>query len=196
MSLFILCFIPLFVAVDAPGVMPLFLNLTSEVDPKKLGRIIMLSMLTALVTGLLFIWVGKIVLDYIGITIADFMVAGGLLLFALSMGDLLRFEKKRRAVQVEDISAVPIGVPLIVGPSVLTTSMLLVGQYGLMNTALALTANIVIAGALFWSSTFIVRIVGTNISAVLSKVAGLLLAAFGVMMVRRGIEMYMVAWGS
>jgi multiple antibiotic resistance protein len=80
-------------------------------------------------------------------------------------------------------------VPLIVGPAVLTTIFVLVGEYGVRPTVAATVVNIIIAGAVFWLAAPINRILGRSGSRALSKLAGILLAAIAVMMVRKGIFM-------
>jgi multiple antibiotic resistance protein len=76
-----------------------------------------------------------------------------------------------------------------VGPAVLTTIFVLVGEYGIMPTVAATVVNIVIAGCVFWLAAPIYRILGRSGSRALSKLAGILLAAIAVMMVRKGILM-------
>lgn len=182
-----LCFVPLFVAVDAIGALPLFISLTQGVKAGKLSRLILVSMVTAAVVGLLFVFIGGWILRLMGITVADFMVAGGIMLFGISLGDLITFEKTTRRLNPEELGPVPIGVPLIVGPGVLTTVMLLVKEHGFLPTAAALLSNVALAGIAFSCSTLIVRLVGRNGTRIISKVASLLLAAIAVMIVRKGI---------
>ena len=76
MKSFWLCFVPLFVAVNAFGVLPLFINLTEGVEPQKIRRVVFQSMVTALIVALAFIALGTIILNLLGITVADFMIAG------------------------------------------------------------------------------------------------------------------------
>ena len=187
---FWLCFVPLFVAVDAIGVLPMFMSLTQGVDPGRLRRIVYQSVITAVAVGLFFLGLGKAVLAMLGITVADFMVAGGSLLFIISMSDLLRAEKVQRRIDADSLGAVPIGVPLITGPAVLTTSVLLLDQQGAMTTAAALVVNVLIAGAVFRSAEAINRILGNAGTKSVSKIASLLLAAIAVMIVRKGIELF------
>ena len=142
---FWLCFVPLFVAVDAIGVLPIFLSLTGDCERKQLDSIVVSSTLTALVVGLLFLFVGEIILRLLGITVADFMIAGGIILFLISVGDLLNVDKPLRRVQHESLGPVPIGVPLIAGPAVFTTIMLLTREHGFIPTAIAVVINILIA---------------------------------------------------
>ena len=188
---FWLAFVPLFVAVDPLGILPMFMGLTEGLDRERKRRIILQSVATAMVVALLFLFAGKAAFSLLGITVADFMVAGGLLLFALSITDLLRMEKVQRRVEPETIGVVPLGVPLIVGPAVLTTMILLVDQYGLVPTVLSTVVNISIAGLVFLLSEPIIGLLGESGTRAVSKLSSLILAAIGVMMVRRGIEIFL-----
>jgi multiple antibiotic resistance protein len=186
-EVFWLCFVPLFVAVDPIGVLPTFMSLTGRIEPGRVHLIIVESVLTAAVVSLLFLAGGTAVMRLLGITTADFSIAGGLILFALSVTDLLTEEKKPVRARPGSFGAVPLGVPLIAGPAVFTTSIILQSQYGFLPTALALGANILIAGAFFWASRNILRVLGRPGAAIVSKLASLLLAAIAVMMIRKGI---------
>lgn len=181
------CFVPLFVAVDALGVLPMFIALTENLEKTNVKRAVIQSVVTATAVAILFLTLGRLVLQSLGIAVADFMIAGGLLLFGISIVDLLTTEKKQRIVDTDSLGAVPIGVPLIVGPAVLTTSILLVGTHGLVPTISALIVNIALAGMLFSLSEPIHRILGKAGSKTVSKLASILLASIAVMMVRKGI---------
>lgn len=187
MKEFWLCFVPLFVAVDAVGVLPLFLSLTEGLDPARLKKVVVQSVITASTVALAFIIFGPVILRFMGITVSDFMISGGVLLFAIALSDLLTGEKRHRLIDHGSLGAVPIGVPLITGPGVLTTCILLVGIDGRMMTAAAVIANIALAGVLFAFSGPITRVIGRTGAKTLSKVASLLLAAFAVMLIRKGI---------
>ena len=187
---FWLCFVPLFVAVDAIGVLPLFMNLTDGVERGRVHKIVLQGMVTALVVAIVFVAIGEIILKFLGITVADFMIAGGTLLFALSLADLLSVERHHKKIDVQGLGAVPVGVPLIVGPAVLTTSLLLLRQYGLPPTITAVVLNVVMAGVVLWFSQALIRVMGKTGAKTVSKLASLLLAAIGVMMVRKGIMLF------
>ncbi|NLG17270.1 MAG: MarC family protein [Fibrobacter sp.] len=184
---FWLCFVPLFVAVDALGLLPLFLSFTQGFQKKHLHYLIYTSTLTAVIVGLLFLFIGEAVLRMLGITVEDFMIAGGIILFLISTSELLTTEKKLRKAQAQSLGPVPLGVPLLVGPAVLTTIMLLARQYGSFITAAAMVANILIAGFLFLGSGYIMKYIGNAGSTILSKISSLFLAAIAVMMVRKGL---------
>ncbi|MHB1036848.1 MAG: MarC family protein [Pirellulales bacterium] len=191
MTAFWLCFVPLFVAMDPLGLLPIYLGLTEGLTRAERQRILFESLATAMAVSLAFLFMGQAVFSLLGIGVADFMVAGGVLLFGLSLADLLLPEKQPSAAVSENIGAVPLGVPLLVGPGVLTTLILLADQHGSVPTLLATLANILVAGAVFWWSAAIHRLLGKTGTRVLSKIASLILAAIGVMMVRKGVERFL-----
>ena len=190
MKSFFLCFVPLFVAVDALGVLPLFIGLTAGVHRKRLNKIVIQSVVTATIVALVFIVIGEKALSLLGITVADFMIAGGSLLFIFAVFDVVSFERKHGQVDTESLGAVPIGVPLIVGPAVLTTAILMVQQHGWFVTMLATAANIIIAGIIMWFSSPIIKLLGKAGTKTFSKLAGLLLAAIAVMLIRKGFMIF------
>lgn len=187
MNTFYLIFVPLFVAVDAIGLLPVFTGLVEDVERSRVKRIILQSVITAMVVALIFIVLGQMILRLLGISVADFMVAGGLLLFVLSVLNVVDLGQHQKAVDVESLGAVPIGVPLIVGPAVLTTAILLVDQFGIGLTILATTLNIAFCGLVLWFASPIMRLLGKAGAKTLSKLAWLLLGSIAVMMVRKGI---------
>ena len=190
MKEFWLCFVPLFVAVDAIGLLPAFLSLTRNVEERRVKQVIYHSVLTASLVALLFLALGTLILELLGITVADFMIAGGILLFVLALGDLLTDDKLQQHVDARSLGAVPLGVPLITGPAVLATSMLLLNQYDLIWVVAAVISNILIAGLVFRFSSTISRVLGEVGEKIVSKIAMLFLAAIAVMMVRKGIESF------
>lgn len=188
MNDFWLCFVPLFVAVDALGVLPIFLGLTHGLDQRDVRRIVHQSVATAAGLALVFAAAGSQLLRLLGISVPDFMVAGGILLLALAVRDLVLDKEPQHHSGMGAVGAVPLGVPLIAGPAVLTTSILLVNQYGIVQTGAALVANILLAGLVFRFGARLKHFLGSAGSVIASKVANLFLAAIGVMMARKGIE--------
>ena len=184
---FLLCFIPFFIAVDAIGLLPLYLGLTDGFSSAHRKKIVFQSIITASIVSVAFLLGGPLLLKLVGVGVSDFMVAGGILLLFISLSDLLTGEKIQRVVDAETIGAVPIGVPLISGPAVLTTSILLTNEYGVIPTTLALLANVLIAGIVFFMASPIERILGQAGSKTVSKVASLFLASIAVMLIRKGI---------
>lgn len=183
---YVLTFIPIFVAVDVLGIIPIFLSLVEPLESSERRRVISQSVLTASVVGLGFMFLGKAVFLIIGLLVADFKIAGGLVLLVLSLMDLLSPEKSRRQ-PTTSMGVVPLGTPLIVGPAVLTTIIMLIDIYGIVPTITSFMANMIIVWLVFVNSDYIMRILGDAGSKAISKVASLILASIGVMMVRRGI---------
>lgn len=184
---FWLCFVPLFVAVDAIGTLPIFIGLSQGLAPRRVTFVLVESILTAIAVAVAFLLGGSWVLQWLGITVADFMVAGGIVLFVVALQDVLGQEKTRRRFDPADLGAVPLGVPLISGPAVLTTGLLLMKQHGIGPTVAALVVNILLAGVLFRFSGAVNRVLGRTGARVLSKIAALFLAAIAVMLVRKGL---------
>ncbi|RJP60088.1 MAG: MarC family protein [Candidatus Auribacter fodinae] len=182
----LLAFIPLFVAVDAIGVLPMFVSLTQGLNQQEKRTVIIQSMITALCLAFGFIFLGKAVFKFLGITIGDFMIAGGSVLFCIAIIDILNPEKKRR-LPSKDMGAVPLGTPLIVGPAVLTTSLAIIAEYGTAATLISVLLNVLLAGLIFSFSRLLIKTLGEAGTKALSKVMALLLAAIAVMMIRKGI---------
>ena len=183
---YFLAFVPIFVAVDALGMIPVFTALTHGIPKTEKRKLIVQSTFTALFVAVVFLWVGKLVFLWLGITIQDFLVAGGAILFIISIRDLLSFGKAS-TVPGETIGVVPLAVPLIVGPAVLTTSLILLNSVGFYPTVFSIVANILLCGVILRFSGFLSQILGESGAHTLSKIFSLLLGAIGVMLMRRGI---------
>jgi multiple antibiotic resistance protein len=194
MNRFWFCFLPIFMAVNVIGVLPMFMTFTEGLDRPKINRIIVQSVVTATIVAVIFLAVGKVILDLLGITVSDFMIAGGTLLFIISLDDLMSMERRWSQIDPESLGAVPLGVPLIVGPAVLTTILILVQEYGPLATVAALIVNILIAGFTFWLYAPIIRLLGKSGARTVSKLAALLLAAIAVMMVRKGVMLLLAGF--
>ncbi len=182
----LLAFIPLFVAVDAIGVLPIFVTITEGLKKEDKKRIIIQSVITALCLAFGFVILGKAVFRLLGITVGDFMIAGGAVLFSLAIIDIANPGKRRR-FPPKELGVVPLGTPLIVGPAVLSTSLIIISEYGLYATLISIVANVLLAGLIFLFSDVLIKRLGEAGSKALSKVTSLLLATIAVMMIRKGI---------
>ncbi|HNX57740.1 MAG TPA: MarC family protein [Spirochaetota bacterium] len=191
MAEFFLCFIPVLVAVDPIGTLPLFMGLTRGIQVRRMRKVVFQSILTALLVSFLFLAVGKIILKYLGVSVGDFMVAGGILLFLFSVVDILFFESRELSSDKESIGAVPIGVPLLAGPALITTLMLLAGEHGYAMPMLSTVIALFLTGTMLFFSRKIYSILGKTGAKTLSKLANLLLSAIAVMMIRKGILVMM-----
>ena len=187
---FLLTFIPLLVAIDAFGILPIFISLTANLSQQERDRTFRQAILAAGLIGIGFMLLGKAIFLYLGITVADFQIAGGALLFCLSLTDLL-FEDRTRRFPSHALGVVPLAMPLIVGPAVLTTSIVLLNSHGFWLTLAAFLVNLGIVWLALWSSERIIAMIGGGALNVIAKVVNLLLAAIGVMMVRLGLQAFL-----
>ena len=186
METFLLAFIPLFVAIDVFGVLPLFVGLTDGMEPRQKRRLTWEATLTAFGISLVFLVAGKLVFSFLGITESDFRVGGGIVLLVLAVYDLL-FSKEQKRDTKDPVGVVPIGIPLIMGPAALTTIIILVDSYGYLWTIASLIANMLIVLLVFIRAGAIARFMGNAGSRAVAKVAALFLAGIAVMMIRSGI---------
>lgn len=183
---FLLALIPIFVAMDAIGVLPFFLSFTDEMKETERKKVVRASILTGFVVSLGFLAVGKFIFTVIGITVSDFKVAGGAILLVIAIRDLL-FPERKGGIVDETVGIVPLGVPLIVGPAVLTTTIISVDTYGYISTITSLVVNLLFAGWVFSRADFLIRLLGEGGAKGVGKVVSLLLAAIAVMMIRMGV---------
>lgn len=183
---FLVCFIPIMVAMDAPGTLPLFVGMTEGLKRPERKRTVRQSMITAFLVTAGFVLVGRAIFNALGILVEDFMIAGGIVLLIIATADIVRAGEKK-PVPNPTFGVVPLGTPIIAGPAVLTTTMVLQGAYGYFPVLLSLVLNLAIAWLIFALSDRIIRIVGINGSRAFAKVAALILAAFAVKMIRTGV---------
>ncbi len=189
MELILAAFMPLFFAIDAPGILPAFISVTGDASLMKRRKITIQATITALAVSLVFIFLGKIIFKQLHIEVADFKVAGGLLLLVFAVYDLLFSTGQRRTKDTDDdtIGVVPVGIPLIIGPAVLTTLLISVEQFGYTATIASIVANLLIVFLLFYNSERVIKILTRAGSIAVGKVFSLFLAAIAIRLIRSGI---------
>lgn len=143
---YVLTFIQIFVAVDAIGNIPLFVSLVEGLSRKQRHQVIIESITTATAVAIIFMVAGKWLLRFIGVTIPDFQVAGGILLFVISLRLLLPGAAKTFLSNGhdKDVGVFPLGTPLITGPAVLTTTIMMLDSFGMGPTFVSLVVNMFI----------------------------------------------------
>jgi len=186
---YILAFIPVFVAVDAVANIPIFLSLVEHHTQKQRHRIIIDAVKTATAVAIIFMFIGKWVFSLLGVTVPDFQVAGGILLFVLSVRLLFPGAQKDSLTHNHDrdLGVFPLGTPLITGPAVLTTTLMMMNTYGVAATLVSLILNMGIVWLTLVKADIIMKIIGPSGTRAFSKIMYILLAAIAVMMVRHGI---------
>lgn len=187
---YLLTFIPIFVTVDAIGNVPIFLSLVEGMTKKQRHKAIIDSVATATLVAVGFMLVGKLILGLLGISIQDFQIAGGALLFVIAVRLLMPGMQKGMLPNGsdKDVGVFPLGTPLITGPAVLTTTLMMLDSYGIAPTFISLGLNMLFVWITLTQADKIIKFMGANGTRAFAKIMYILLAAISVMMIRRGIE--------
>src|SRR3954469_10187710 len=182
---FFVAFIPIFVAIDAVGLVALFMGLAGDTPREQRQREGFIGIFTALCISVGFIFLGKIIFSALGITVSDFQVAGGLILLGLAGRELIGGEERART-QHEEFGIVPLGMPLIAGPALLTALLILVDSVGVVFTIGSLIANLLLVEVGFRYARRVEKLMGRQGLNGVSKLIALLLAAIAISLIRRG----------
>src|SRR5438874_8941082 len=182
---FFLAFIPVFVAIDPIGLVALFMGLGTSASREHRKRQAYLGIFTALCVAVGFIFLGKIVFAALGITVADFQVAGGLILLGLAGRELLGLGPHDRGGS-DEFGVVPLGMPLIAGPALLTALLILVDTVGLVFTLVSLVLSLGLVAVGFCYAEQFARWMGKQGVRGAPKIIALLLAAIAVRLIPRG----------
>ena len=182
---FFLAFIPVFVAIDPIGLIALFMGLGPGTSPQQRKRQAFLGIFTGLGVAIGFIFLGKIIFSALGITVADFQIAGGLILLILAARELVAFGPADRGGG-DEFGIVPLGMPLIAGPALLTALLILIDTVGIVFTLMSLVVNLALVAVALCNADRFSRWMGKQGLRGVSKIIALLLAAIAVSLIRRG----------
>ena len=183
-------FIPLFVALDGVGLLPMFWGMASRLSPRQRQRVVTEAVATAFLVTVGFLLISRWVFELLGLEFTDLMVAAGAILLVLALRDLL-LPDLRPKEQSDSPGVVPLGVPLLAGPAVLTTSLLVRDRYGWPLALLVLVTNLALAWLILRSSDWLMKRLGRDGAQVISKIFSLILTAFGIMLIRQGITTFL-----
>ncbi len=179
----------LFIVVDPLGNAPLFYWLTSDMEKARRRRIIKMSVLVA--TGMLvfFSLVGDLFFYYFGMTLSDFKIAGGIILFIYGLeGVLGRTEVAYiERGQPESIAVVPMATPLLAGPGAIATVIYIKMSLGLAAALIAVGVNSLVALLLLLRGADLLDLLGRNGAIVLTRIIAMMLLGFSVAIIREGI---------
>lgn len=190
-------FTSLFAIVNPVVNIPIFLELTSGADKATKKRVAKMSTLTAFIIVLVFVFLGKSIFDFLGITIPAFRITGGILLFYVGF-ELL--SSKKSSIQSntdnpiafdESIAISPLAIPMLAGPGTIVAAMNYTANQnyaGMLVIVLALALVMFITYFAFIFSERIFKFLGSNIIMVLGKLMGLIAAIMGTNMVIEGIK--------
>ena len=199
---FINSFILFFVAIDTIGNVPFFLSLTEDIKIKERNQIALKSTIIAFFILITFAYVGRYLLEAIGVSLDSLKIAGGVILMLLAIDILFEKRKRRREKRVEEaldeksieeIAVFPIAIPFIAGPSALTTIILLVGNYKSfpefqVSVVVALVAALIVGLILMVGASYIVKFVPKQILHATARVMAFILAALARQFIVDGIK--------
>jgi multiple antibiotic resistance protein len=185
-NVFILTFIPLFIVVDSLGSLLFLMKACRNISKSEYRKIIGTSVITALIVGLAFLFLGRLVLSAMRIEVGAFIIAGGIILIVLSINALITGQSVEYDHE-EFVAIVPLGTPLLAGPATITALLILSAQHELYIVLISFLLNLLIAWGIFLGKDKIVRITGQGGLKAISNVFNLLLAAIAVSMVLQGL---------
>lgn len=199
LTLLITSFVTLFVIVDPIGLTPIFFSLTQGLSAKERRIVARRSVLVASCILLLFAIFGEIILNFIGISMPAFSIAGGILLFLTALEMLFQKRKKRREAQGnetlashDDPSVFPLAVPLISGPGSIATVILLsqthTDYFGSFELALIIFTTMVATYLFFSATTYLNKYLSPTFIDVVTRILGMLLAALATQFIMDGIH--------
>ena len=191
---FILTFVPLFIVVDALGILPFVISMSEGMSKQERYKVIHVATITATIVGLVFLFFGQFILRVMNISVGSFAIAGGLILLVLSIKHMTT-GRMIELIKEEMVAVVPIGTPLTVGPATITTLLLLATQFPLYIVLVSFALNMLIAWAIFMAGGQVARFLGQGGLKAVSKVFSLLLAAIAVTMIIHGLEMLNILTG-
>jgi multiple antibiotic resistance protein len=183
--------IALFIIVDPLGNIPIFVGLTENMAIDQRKKVFNVATLVAFVLLLVFAFTGNEILTIFGISIESFEVAGGILLLIIAIRILISGSMHEHAETPESVGAVPIAIPLLVGPGAITTTIFNLQVY---NTAVTIAAVVIVLSITWVILRFIGRIyrfLGKTGSVVIARVMALMIAAIAVQYILTGITHFM-----
>jgi len=192
-------FVAIFIVVDPLGIVPVFISLTSGFTPEKRNRAILTAVAIAFVVLLLFALTGGFILGALGIQPGSFFIAGGVLLFIVSI-DLLFGRPGRTKIPVEgavperdDVAVFPLAIPMLAGPGAITTILLYVsgkgiGGYTLPVLIVSIALALASAAVTMRLSAYFLKVLGKTGVSVIERIMGILLSGLSVQFVYDGLS--------
>jgi multiple antibiotic resistance protein len=191
-------FVTLVVIMDPPGIVPIFLALTHKRGPAQMRRLALQATLTAFGVIVGFAVFGQAILDYLHVSLPALQASGGLLLLLVAM-ELLRGKGSGfTAGEDVNVALVPLGTPVIAGPGAIVATMLFIQQAQTAAQTLSVALGVVsVHIVLFLAmrySTWLARVLGTSGITVLTRIAGMLLAAIAVQLIADAVYGFVEAY--
>ena len=199
---FINSFVLFFITIDTIGNLPFFLSLTEDAKFKKRTQIAIKSTVIAYFILIAFAYIGRYLLEALGVTLDSLKIAGGIILMFIAIDILFEKRKIRREKKVEEaldeknydeIVVFPIAIPFIAGPATLATIILLVGNYANFPEShvvviIALIAALIVSLILMIGGSYIVKFLPKQFLHTTARVMAFILAALATQFIIDGIK--------
>lgn len=193
-------FMTLFVIVDPPGTVPIFMALTGTYTAKQRNRAALLAVAVAVAIIVVFAVFGQLILTYMHISLQSLQFAGGLLLLIMALQLVAGKEDEIAGGEGVNIALVPLGTPLLGGPGAIVAVMLFAQQASgeptrVFTMILALTILAVLIYVFLRFSGMIAQILGEGGVTLVTRIAGVLLAAISTQMLFDAVRTFLQEWG-
>ena len=199
---FINSFVLFFITIDTIGNLPFFLSLTEDAKFKKRTQIAIKSTIIAFFILIAFAYIGRYLLEALGVTLDSLKIAGGIILMFIAIDILFEKRKIRREKKVEEaldeksydeIVVFPIAIPFIAGPATLATIILLVGNYANFPEShlvviIALIAALIVSLILMIGGSYIVKFLPKQFLHTTARVMAFILAALATQFIVDGVK--------
>lgn len=194
-------FVTLFVIMDPPGVVPVFLGLTAGRTNVERQRMASVAVTTAFMVITVFAIAGETILRYLGISLPSLQAAGGLLLLVVALQLLTGQHDVAPSGNLQsNIAMVPLGTPLLAGPGAIVATILFARAADGRADIIALAAGIVAVSLVLWLamrySVLIIRVIRESGVVLVSRIAGLLLSAIAVQLIADAIFQFIEQGGA
>jgi multiple antibiotic resistance protein len=178
--------IALFIIVDPVGNIPIFIGLTDKIQPIQRRKVYNIAILVGFVLLLFFAFLGQEVLSIFGLSIYAFEIAGGILLLIIAVRILVTGSMHETSDSPESLGAVPIAMPLLVGPGAITTTIFNLQSYGTLTSILAVVIVLSVTWVILYFINGVYRILGRTGAIVIARVMALLIAAIAIQYILTG----------
>lgn len=192
-------FLTLFTIIDPIGGAPFFLVITAGYLEEERKKIALRASLTAFITLLIFLWIGKYLLSFFQISVSSFKIAGGILLFLIAIEMLFGKTTQVKATEretlkiqeKEDVSIVPLGIPYLAGPGAITTTIILSETSRLalkLGLSVIIFLVLLITFFIFCNSSKIFKLLGELGTKAVVRILGLILASIAIEYITAGLK--------
>lgn len=179
-------FITLFVIMDPVGNLPVFISLTKGMPLNEIRRNARQSVFVAGALLFAFLFLGLELFGFFNININSFQIAGGIILLILGIMYVLGISNKIVKTEGNDLS-IPIGIPLLTGPGVITTTIILVKEHDTYITFIAALLTLLASWLILTNAPRIYKLLGEHWTRIISRVMGIILAAIAVEFITKGV---------